>query len=280
MVAGSQPIITGQHIEIGNMDDSKLARKSLGQHWLKDQDALEQICDAAKIGPEDVVLEIGPGLGHLTEILVDRANKVIAVELDNYLIGLLKTRLSRRNLSIIEGDILRYDLRKLPREYKVVANIPYYLTSNLLRVLCETENPFSEAALLVQKEVAERVVAKPGSMSLLSISVQLYCEASLGMVVPAELFSPPPKVNSQILVLSRRDQPLFPKLDTKEFFRVVKAGFGQRRKTLVNSLSGGLRIPKEQTEEILKNVGIEPGRRPQTLDLEEWHKLYLAISPA
>src|SRR6185295_7236194 len=152
----------------------------------------------------------------------------------------LPKRVPATNLQVVQQDILQFDLSRLSVGYKVVANIPDYLTSNLLRVLCESPNHFSKAALLVQKEVAKRVCAEPGDMSLLSVSVQFYCEAQLGAIVPARLFTPPPKVDSQILMLAYRSQPLFSDVDTKLFFRVVKSGFAQRRKTLLNSLSAGL----------------------------------------
>jgi 16S rRNA (adenine1518-N6/adenine1519-N6)-dimethyltransferase len=254
------------------------AKKSLGQHWLHDDASLEAMCEAAGIVPEDTVLEIGPGLGTLTAKLVKRAGRVVAVEFDANLAHELPKRVNAGNLEVVEQDILRFDLTALPPGYKVVANIPYYLTSNLLRVLCESSNPFSHAALLVQKEVAERVCAAPGDMSLLSVSVQFYCQASLGQVVPARLFTPPPKVDSQILQLSYHKRPLFPNVDTRLFFRIVKAGFSQRRKTLLNSISSGLRIGRAQTAAILEEAGIDPSARPQDLSLEYWNSLYLSAS--
>jgi 16S rRNA (adenine1518-N6/adenine1519-N6)-dimethyltransferase len=158
-----------------------------------------------------------------------------------------------------------------------VANIPYYLTSNLLRVLAESANPPSIIALLVQKEVAERVAAEPGDMSLLSVSVQLNYTAELGQVVRAELFTPPPKVDSQIIKLVRRPAPLFEGLEYKQFFRVVKAGFSQRRKKLRSSLSAGLRISKPAVTELLEAAGVDPNARPQELSLEQWHAIYQQI---
>jgi 16S rRNA (adenine1518-N6/adenine1519-N6)-dimethyltransferase len=155
----------------------------------------------------------------------------------------------------------------------VVANIPYYLTSNLIRVLSESINPPAEVALLVQKEVAERVAAKPGDMSVLSVTAQFYWEVTLGQVVPARLFTPPPKVDSQILILKRRPKPLF-EVDTKGLFRLVKAGFNNRRKTLLNSLSGGLQKPKDEISTMLESAGIKPTARPQELSLEQWYELY------
>jgi 16S rRNA (adenine1518-N6/adenine1519-N6)-dimethyltransferase len=161
----------------------------------------------------------------------------------------------------------------MPKGYKVVANIPYYLTSNLLRVLCESPNPPATIVLLVQKEVAERVVAQPGNMSILSATVQFYCEASLGHKVPALLFTPPPKVDSQILILHTRNRPLFT-VDTQKFFALIKAGFSQKRKKLRTSISAGLGITKEETEKLLISSHIDPNDRPQMLTLNQWYALY------
>jgi 16S rRNA (adenine1518-N6/adenine1519-N6)-dimethyltransferase len=255
-----------------------ITKKSLGQHWLRDADSLNAMLEAADIGLDDTVLEIGPGPGTLTEELVHAAAQVVAVEFDEALARDLPKRVRADNLKVVSQDILSFDLTSLPAGYKVVANIPYYLTSNLLRVLCESPNHFNRAAILIQKEVAQRVCAKPGSMSLLSVSVQFYCKASLGQLVPAELFTPPPKVDSQILALEFREQPLFPDVDTKTFFRLVKAGFAQRRKTILNSLSGGLQYTREQTTELLQSAGISPTARPQTLSLEQWYALYRAYT--
>lgn len=251
-----------------------IPKKSLGQHWLADEASLDAMLEAADIGLEDHVLEIGPGPGTLTEELVASAKHVTAVEFDENLAEKLPGRINADNLTVVQSDILSFDLTSLPLDYKVVANIPYYLTSNLLRVLCESPNHFSKAAILIQKEVAERVCAKPGSMSLLSVSVQYYCEASLGMVVPAELFTPPPKVDSQILKLTYRTAPLFPDTDTKVFFRVVKAGFSQRRKTILNSLSAGLHLSREETHKLLEPAGVVPTDRAQSLDLYQWYRVY------
>ncbi len=238
------------------------------------------MCRAADVRATDTVLEIGPGLGTLTQKLVERAKQVVAVEFDSVLAAQLPKRVPARNLEVIEQDILSFRFTHVPHGYKVVANIPYYLTSNLLRVMCESANPFSQAALLVQKEVAERVAAAPGAMSLLSVAVQFYCEVSLDTVVPAELFTPPPKVDSQILKLKYRAQPLFPDVETKQFFRIVKAGFSQRRKTLVNSLSGGLQMSRAETLQLLEAAAIAPTTRAQELRLADWHTLYDAFSRA
>jgi len=253
-------------------------KKSLGQHWLQDPASLDAMIEAAEISLNDTVLEIGPGPGTLTEELVHSARRVIAVEFDESLARQLPLRFQAENLTVVQQDILKFDLTSLSPDYKVVANIPYYLTSNLLRVLCESPNHFSKAAILIQKEVAERVCARPGAMSMLSVSVQFYCEARLGQVVPAALFTPPPKVDSQILILDYRQKLLFPGVDTKLFFRLVKAGFAQRRKTLLNSLSGGLHLSREAAAALLAKAEIAPTERAQALSLDQWHALYVAYT--
>jgi 16S rRNA (adenine1518-N6/adenine1519-N6)-dimethyltransferase len=260
-------------------------KKSLGQHWLYDDVTLESICDSAGVVAGDVVLEVGPGLGTLTRKLLQRGASVTAVEFDSALAQTLAKTLSEdsplniehiERLTVVESDILQFNLQQLPEGYKVVANIPYYLTSNLIRALCESPNRFSTAALLIQKEVAERVVAEPGKMSLLSVSTQFYCEVSLGAFVPAKLFTPPPKVDSQVLILHHREKPLFSDVDTKQFFKLVKAGFSQKRKTLLNSLSGGLALPKDDTRKLLGSAGIPSTERAQALSLQQWYALYQA----
>lgn len=250
------------------------ANKRLGQHWLTDRAILTAICEAVTIGPDDTVLEIGPGTGTLTEVLTTKAKQVVAVEFDTQLAAQLPGRVSAANLKVIEKDILRFDFGSLPADYKVIANIPYYLTSNLIRVLSETSNRASDVVILIQKEVAERVASLPGGMSLLSVSAQFYWEVSLGLEVPARAFTPPPKVDSQILILHRRVQPLFPGVDEAAFFRLVRSGFSARRKTLLNSLSGGLRAPKEQVTQALTEAYITPTTRAQALSLEQWYVLY------
>ena len=251
-------------------------KKALGQHWLKDEATLRAICEAANLSPSDTVLEIGPGLGDLTKQLVKKAGKVIAVELDRELATKLQAETELENLEVIEGDILKFDLTQLPVDYKVVANIPYYLTSNLIRVLSESTNPPVLIVLLVQQEVAQRVAAKPGQMSLLSVSTQLYYQPKLGPVVNAALFEPPPKVDSQVIILARRAGPLFDELEPRLFFRLVKAGFAGRRKKLRGSLSAGLNIGKDEADELLSLAGIDGDLRAQNLSLEDWHKLYKA----
>ncbi|HSW78606.1 MAG TPA: 16S rRNA (adenine(1518)-N(6)/adenine(1519)-N(6))-dimethyltransferase RsmA [Candidatus Babeliales bacterium] len=256
------------------------AKKSLGQHWLKDETSLTAICDAAELTHKDIVLEIGPGLGSLTNHLVQRAGKVIAIELDENLTKDIPLKVPADNLEVMQGDILKFDLTQLPFGYKVVANIPYYLTSNLIRILSESPNPPLAMVLLVQKEVAHRIAAEPGEMSLLSVSAQLYYQPQLGLEVKAELFEPPPKVDSQVIILKQHKIPLFENLDTKLYFRVIKAGFAGRRKKLRSSLAAGLRISKTEADGLLQSAELDGNLRAQNLSLKDWHKLYNACKTA
>lgn len=260
------------------MSDLPMAKKYLGQHWLTDVVALQAICDVGEITAEDTVLEIGPGTGTLTRFLVQQAKQVIAVEFDTILATKLPEQITATNLTVVEQDILAYNLTLLPANYKVIANIPYYLTSKLIRTLSETTNQASRVVLLIQKEVAQRVAAAPSGMSLLSVSAQFYWQVALGLGIPAKMFTPPPKVDSQVLILSRRTGPLFAEVDEKQFFRIVKAGFSARRKTLLNSLSAGLRLPKDQTMAIIKAAGLAPTGRPQELSLTDWFQLYTQVN--
>lgn len=252
-----------------------IPKKSLGQHWLDDDASLQAMMAAAAVRPNDTVLEIGPGLGSLTALLVARARAVVAVEFDHELARDLSRRLPAANLHVIESDILRFDLTSLPPDYKVVANIPYYLTSKLVRVLSESSNPPAVAVLLVQKEVAQRLAARPGDLSILGVTSQYYFDVHLGPVVPAELFTPPPKVDSQIVSMTYRTAPLFSDVDTRQFFRLVKAGFGAKRKTLLNSLSAGLHMTKPEAQALLDAAGISGQLRAQNLSLQDWYALYL-----
>jgi len=260
------------------MEDSPVTNKSLGQHWLNDAAALNSIADAAELNQNDLVLEIGPGPGALTKVLINKVEQVVAVEFDSQLATRLPQNINSASLSVVNQDILKFDFGSLRPDYKIVANIPYYLTSNLIRVISETPNQPLMAILLIQKEVAERVAAAPGKTSPLSITAQYFWEVSLGEVVPAGLFTPPPKVDSQVLIMRRRSKPLFDDVIPKDFFRLVKAGFSQRRKTLLNTLSSGLNIDKPAIKIMCESVGIDPGRRAQTLSLEEWHNLYLSVN--
>lgn len=251
-------------------------KKSLGQHWLFDSKSLGAICDAANIQPTDTVLEIGPGLGPLTIELTQRAKKVVAVEFDERLARELPARVPAANLTVFHSDIMHFDLSKLPMGYKVVANVPYYITSSIVRLLTESPTPPSSVTLLVQKEVARRIAADPGDMSILAVSAQFYTQPELGLLVSADKFDPPPKVDSQIITLRMRPHPLFTDVTPKEFFTVVRAGFGEKRKTLRNSLSGGLQLSKEEAEALLGKAGVDPGARAEQLGLDAWHRLVKA----
>ena len=248
-------------------------KKSLGQHWLKDPEILADIAEAAELTGDDVVLEIGPGLGTLTSRLLARANSVIAVEFDADLARKLPGQFPGKNLEVFNEDILQFDLNQLPKNYKVVANVPYYITSKIVEKLMTAENKPSIAVLLVQKEVAERIAAGPGNMSVLSVSVQIFAEAELDIEVPSQFFTPPPKVDSQVVVLRTRNNPLITPEDQRDFFRIVKAGFSAKRKKLRSSLSGGLGIDKSVAEELLKNAGISPDARAEDLAIEDWRRL-------
>ena len=255
------------------MTSSRGPKKSLGQHWLKDPEILADIAEAAELTGDDVVLEIGPGLGTLTSRLLARANSVIAVEFDADLARKLPGQFPGKKLTVINQDILQFDLNQLPKNYKVVANVPYYITSKIVEKLMTAENKPSIAVLLVQKEVAERIAAGAGNMSVLSVSVQIFAEAELDIEVPRQFFTPPPKVDSQVVVLITRNNPLITPEDQKDFFRIVKAGFSAKRKKLRSSLSGGLGIDKSVAEELLKNAGISPDARAEDLAIDDWKRL-------
>ena len=248
-------------------------KKSLGQHWLRDREVLSKIADYACIDKDDIVLEIGPGLGTLTSELLRRAKKIIAVEFDHNLASKLPGQFPGKNLEVIESDILKFDLTTLPKNYKVVANIPYYITSKIVQLLMESSNKPAIVVLLVQKEVAERLAAAQGDMSILAISTQIYAEVYLGEVVPAELFIPVPKVDSQIIILKTRNAPLVNKDSIDTFFKVVKAGFSSKRKKLRSSLAGGLRLSKIEVELLLQSAEIDFNCRAEMLSIFDWLRL-------
>ncbi len=247
--------------------------KSLGQHWLKDRDVLAHIADCAQLTQDDTVLEIGPGLGTLTSELLRRSKKVVAVEFDAELARKLPSQFPGTNLEVVQNDILSFDLSTLPEKYAVVANVPYYITSKIVQLLMTATNKPRIAVLLVQKEVAERLAATPGHMSILAVSAQLFADVSLGDVVPAEFFTPPPKVDSQVVILQTRLTPFLTDIDEKAFFTVVKAGFSSKRKKLRSSLSGGLKISKETAEQLLEKASISPDSRAEALSLDDWARL-------
>ena len=263
-------------------------KKSLGQNFLVDDSYLDEIVAAADLTEADTVLEIGPGLGTLTRVLGDRAGRVVAVELDDRLITVLRTGFATRdNITIVHGDILELDPSALitgeaeaqaDAAYKVVANLPYYITSPVLRHLLEATPPAQRIVVMVQQEVAARICAAPGDLSILAVSVQFYAVPSIVCTVPARAFYPRPKVDSAVLRLDVRPQPYFPDADPTRFFAIVRAGFSQKRKQLLNSLSGGLGLDKTQARAALDAASIDPRRRAQTLSLDEWGALYTVLA--
>jgi 16S rRNA (adenine1518-N6/adenine1519-N6)-dimethyltransferase len=254
-------------------------KKSLGQNFLVEPAGLRKVIEAAGLKAEDQVLEIGAGLGSLTVLLAQSARSVVAVEIDHEIIPALQKALEKYpNVQIIQGDILKQDLETLALKsgYLVVANIPYYISSAILRHLLTAKKKAARMILTVQKEVAERVCATQGKHSLLSLSVQVFGNPKLTGIIPAGSFLPAPEVDSAVLVIELFSQPAIPEEDLDRFFALAKAGFSQKRKTLRNSLSGGLRITTQQSEALLALAGLDPMLRAETLSLEAWGRLVQA----
>lgn len=255
------------------------AKKSLGQNFLKSTEVRDKIISSAELGKEDVVIEVGPGLGVLSGEIAKGAGKLLAVELDDRLIQKLNITLKQYdNVRIIHQDILEVDLPALLREenvssYKVVANLPYYITSAVVRYFLEAEVRPQNMVIMVQKEVAESITAQPGKMSILSVSVQVYGEAEIVTIVPPEAFTPAPSIDSAVVRIKTHEKPHVEREKEVLFFKVVKAGFCMPRKQLANTLSKGLNKPKEKITQILKNMGVEPNQRAETLSVEEWVRL-------
>ena len=253
--------------------------KGLGQNFLSDDEVLSGIAGAAGIPEHAAVLEVGPGLGSLTRHLAERADRVVAVELDRDLIPVLRKEFADTpNVEIVHGDILEFstDAYFSDGDYYVAANIPYYITSAVIRHLLEGKARPKRLALTVQKEVAERICAAPGKFSLLSLSVQIYGTADIPMIIPAAAFYPEPNVDSAVVRIELFDEPLVPQERMDDFFALAKAGFGQKRKTLRNSLSSNLHISGTEAESLLREAGIDPGRRAETLSIDEWNNLLKA----
>lgn len=251
-------------------------RKSLGQNFLIDNNALEKVVDAAEVEPIDIVLEIGAGLGSLTRFLAKVARKVVAVELDNHLLPVLETVLSSEgNVELVYGDILKLEPERLISvdQYLVVANIPYYITSAIFRHLLESKRKPRRIVMTIQREVAQRICAEPGDMSLLALSVQVYGKPKIVAKIPAGAFYPAPNVDSSVIRVDLYPEPfIIPQL-LDNFFRLTKAGFGQKRKMLRKSLAAGLSWQVSQVEEMLACCNIDATRRAETLSLEEWKSL-------
>ena len=252
------------------------AKKALGQNFLSDPAVLKRIVDAAELGADAEVLEVGPGLGSLTRCLAVAAKRVVAVELDANLIPILEDVLGGfGNVELVHGDMLKLDPGALMGKdgYFVVANIPYYITSALIRHLLEASARPRRIALTIQREVAERICAGPGDLSLLALSVQVYGRASVAARIPAGAFYPPPKVDSAVVRVDLYPEPRIPSARLGDFFHLIKAGFCQKRKTLRNALSAGLSWKPAQTEALLHAARIDPMRRAETLAIEEWQSL-------
>lgn len=250
--------------------------KRLGQNFLIEQTALDQILQAAEVDQDDVVLEIGAGLGVLTCALAARARRVIAIEFDARLLPVLQwTTQSFSNVDIIRGDVLEMDLSQLTGgvPYKVVANIPYNITSHLIRKLMEASHPADLVVLTIQREVAQRIVAKPGSMSLLALSVQLYGVPRIAAKISSGCFYPRPNVDSAVIRIEVTHEPQVSATELTTLFDLARAGFGQKRKQLKNALSHGLSWTEERTMEILDRAGVDPKTRAQELEVEQWVQL-------
>ncbi len=265
------------------------ARKNLGQHFLINSETLEKIITAAELTTDDIVIEVGPGLGVLTRELARRAGFVVAVELDHKLATVLKKDLDTvKNVTIINEDILKIDPATLLAEkkdsivaqkdkvisYKVVANLPYYITSAIMRHFLEASLKPRLMVVMLQKAVAESIVAKPGKMSLLSVSIQFYSQPEIISYIPAENFYPPPAVESTILKLEVYPQPPLLVDDISGFFELVRAGFCAPRKQLLNSVTQGMGISKTEVKSLLITAGINYRRRAETLSLAEWQLLW------
>jgi len=249
-------------------------RKGLGQNFLVSEEILRKIVSAAGVDSTDTVLEVGPGLGGLTLVLAAAARRVIAVEIDRDLLGPLEEVLAgAENVRLVHGDILAVDLATLipPDEpYLFVANIPYYITSAIIRRLLESGHPPRRLVLAVQQEVAARICAGPPDMNLLGLSVGVYGRPEIVLRIPAGAFHPAPKVDSAVVRVDVYDAPLFPPVSLDLFFRLARAGFSQKRKTLRNSLSAGMGWTKDRTQAVLEAAGVDPMRRAETVRFEEW----------
>ena len=263
------------------------AKKSLAQHFLIDRGILKKIVAAAELKPDDTIVEVGPGLGVLTKELADQAGRLITVELDRNMVEILKQTFGAMpNVVIVNRDILDVSPEELfaeagirttaenPVRYKVVANLPYYITSAVLRHFLSAGLKPRLILVMVQKEVARQIVAQAGDMSVLSVSVQFYGEPKSVSVVSRGCFYPAPDVDSAILRIDLYPEPLIPHDEDEDFFDIVHAGFCAARKQIHNALSQGLRIPNEQAIAVLHRGGIEPSRRAETLSIAEWVRLY------
>ena len=264
--------------------------KGLGQNFLTDPGVPEAMVEGSGIGEDDLVIEIGPGIGVLTAAAAEAAGRVVAIEVDRRLIPILGETLAEYdNIEVICEDVLKMDLAELIRQQKetygltgrvrVIGNLPYYITTPIIMKLLEEELPVDTITVMMQKEVADRIEAEPGSKAYgaISVAVQYYCRAHRIVSVPKEVFMPSPKVDSAVLLLELREEKAAQVLDEQVFFSCVKAGFGQRRKTLSNSLCGAGNLPRETVRQVLEEAGIDGGRRAETLTIEEFARIADAL---
>lgn len=252
------------------------ANKKLGQHWLQDPKILQTITDYADPGPEDFVLEIGPGLGTLTSRLLKSGAKVLAVEYDPDLANnLVASFPNKPTLTVQNSDIRTFNFEELEPGYKLVTNLPYYISGVFFRILIDIKNKPSVAVVLVQQEVAQKMAQSPelGDSNKLAMLAAFYYRTELGIKVSAKSFSPPPKVTSQIIILYPREEPLFSDINFKDYSRYIKFAFSSPRKTLVNNLAAGLRKSKQDITDLLAPLKLSPETRAEQLNLEQWQKL-------
>lgn len=255
-----------------------IQRKELGQHWLKDKYSLQAMIESAEVKAGDDVLEIGPGTGLLTDELVALGANITALEFDHTLAQqLLFKYVSNKNVELIEGDIRKFDFASLPANFKIVANIPYYLTANLFRKLIDSDKKPTVASLLVQKEVAERASAEAGKLSFVAVALRVFYSVRVGELVPAHLFEPPPKVDSQILILEKRQTPLVKDEDVEQFLALVKAGFDQPRKKLISNLSREVKQDKDALNNAFDELGVNLSVRAQELSMNQWQQLFKSL---
>jgi len=247
--------------------------KGLGQNFLIDQNILKKIVQVSEISQDDTVLEIGAGLGSLTYYLCQKAKRVVAIEIDKKFIPLLQNRFSQNaNCAIIHGDILKTDIQQIipEDEYLVVANIPYYITSSLFRHILNSSSKPKRIILTIQHEVAQRICTSSGKMSILALSIQIFGKPEILFQIKPGAFYPPPKVDSSVVKVDLYENPLIDNHLQPLFFQLIKSGFGKKRKTISNSLSSGMKQDKKAVQDLLKNIGIDPHRRAETLSIPEW----------
>lgn len=252
------------------------ADKKLGQHWLQDSTILQTIADYAEMVDDDFVVEVGPGLGTLTSKLLKSGAEVLAVEYDETLAeNLPKSFPGKINLKVINSDIRRFNLEELPKDYKLVTNLPYYISGIFFRIIIEAINKPSRAVILVQQEVAEKMSQSPeyGASNKLAMLAAYFYSAELGIKVPPKYFNPPPKVNSQVIILDKRDNPLFPNIEFKKYSQIIKFSFASPRKTLVNNLAAGLHKSKQEVSKLIAPLDLDPEIRAEQLSLKNWQEL-------